>query len=84
LGVGNGKYGLEAVDHQWPLQGSPVAEWQLLKHSIDRACMEVQMPVQAGAKAVDESDCFNVQRCLVHLGRFRAVVLQALRNAPQR
>ena len=41
------------------------------------------MPVQAGAEPVDESDCANVQRRLVHLHRPRAVGLQALRNDPQ-
>jgi hypothetical protein len=34
-------------------------------------------------KAVDESDCANVQRRLVHRGRTSAVVLQALRNNAQ-
>ena len=41
------------------------------------------MPVQAGAEAVDESDCAHVQGRPVHLGRTGAVVLQALRYDPQ-
>ena len=47
----------------------------LRKHPIDRAYMEVHMSVQAGARAVDvdlgfcQSDCANVQRRLVNLGR---------------
>ena len=32
---------------------------------------------------MDEGDCANVQRRLVHLRRPRAVGLQALRNDPQ-
>ena len=42
--------------------------------------MEVYMAVQAGAEAVDESDCAYVQRCFVHIHRTGAVSLQALRN----
>ena len=53
-----------------------------LKHPIDRVYIEVYMPVQAGAKAVDESDCANVQRRFVHLGRTLAMALQCLRNHP--
>jgi len=45
--------------------------------------MEVHMPVQAGAKAVDENDCANVQGRPVHLGRTGAVALQALRYDQQ-
>jgi hypothetical protein len=56
----------------------------LLKHPIDHAHMDVYMPVQAGAEAVDKGHNANVQRRLVHLGRLRAVGLQALRNDPQK
>ena len=45
--------------------------------------MEVHMPVQAGAKAVDKSHCANMQGRPVHLGRPGDVGLQALRNEPQ-
>jgi hypothetical protein len=54
-----------------------------LKHPIDRAHMEVHMPVQAGAEEVDKGDCANVQGCLVQLRRPRAVGLQTLRNDAQ-
>lgn len=42
------------------------------------------MPVQAGAEPVDESDCADVQRRPVHIGRPEAVGLQTLRNHPQK
>jgi hypothetical protein len=35
-----------------------------LKHPIDCADVEVNVFVQAGAKAVDEGDCADVQCCL--------------------
>jgi hypothetical protein len=35
--------------------------WQRLKHAIDHADMKVNMRVQAGAKAVNESDRAQVQ-----------------------
>ena len=54
-----------------------------LKHPIDHADMEVDMPVQAGAESVDEADCADVQGSLVHIRRTWAVSLQALRNDPQ-
>ena len=54
-----------------------------LKPAIDHTDVEVHMPIQAGAEAVDESDCANVQGRLVHLGRTGAVVLQALHYDPQ-
>jgi hypothetical protein len=41
------------------------------------------MPVQAGAKQVDEGYGPDVQCGTVHMGRIRAVGLQALRNHPQ-
>ena len=41
------------------------------------------MFVQAGAKAVNEGDCANVQACLVCIGRTGAVGVQVLRNDPQ-
>ncbi len=47
------------------------------------ADVEVNMLVQAGAEAVDEGDCADVQGCLVHIGRTRAVGLQRLRDDPQ-
>jgi hypothetical protein len=40
--------------------------------------MEVNVFVQAGAKAMDEGDCADVQCCLFHIGRTRAVGLQTL------
>ena len=46
--------------------------------------MEVHMLVQAGAEAVDESDCADVQMHSVSLRRTAAVCLQALRNDPQK
>jgi hypothetical protein len=45
--------------------------------------MKMHMPVQAGAEAVDESDCADMQCGLVHIRRTGAVCLQALRNDPQ-
>ena len=39
----------------------------LLKHPIDRAHMEVHMPVQTGAEPVDEGDCADMQSCLAHV-----------------
>ena len=60
-----------------------------LKHAIDQTDVEVHMPVQAGAEAVDvdlgfcQGDGPNVQRRLVHTCRTRAMVLQALRYHPQ-
>ena len=45
--------------------------------------MQVHMPVQAGAEAVDKSHRADMQGGPVHLGRTGAVVLQALRNDPQ-
>ena len=56
--------GLEAGGYQWLLQGSPMEELYLLKHPIDRARMKMHMRVQAGAEAVDESDCAYVKRRL--------------------
>ena len=47
-----------------------------LKHPIDCADVEVNVFVQAGAKAMDEGDCADVQGCLVHIGRTRAVGLE--------
>ena len=54
-----------------------------LKHAIYHTDVEVHMPVQTGAEAVDEGDCANLQRRLVHTCRTKAMVLQALRNHPQ-
>ena len=54
-----------------------------LKHPIDHTNMEVHMLVQAGAKAVDEGDCANVQGRIVYLRRPWAAGLQALRDDPQ-
>ncbi len=54
-----------------------------LKHAIDCADVEVNMLVQAGAKAVDEGDCADVQSCLVWVLRAGAVGLQRLRDDPQ-
>ena len=51
-----------------------------LKHPIDCADVEVNVFVQAGAKAMDEGDCADLQGCLVHIGRTRAVGLQGLRD----
>ena len=36
-----------------------------LKHAIDCADVEVHMLIEAGAKAVDEGDCADVQCCVV-------------------
>ena len=44
-----------------------------IKHPIDCANVEMNMLVQAGAEPVDEGDCADVQGCLVHIGRTRAV-----------
>ena len=66
-----------SVDHQWLLQGSPVAERHLLKNPIDHTNMEVHMPIQAGAEPVDERHCADMQSRLVQLRRRRAVGLQA-------
>jgi hypothetical protein len=54
-----------------------------LKHPIDCAYVEVHMAVQAGAEAVDKSDCANVQGRSVHLRRTGAVGLQSMRNDAQ-
>lgn len=78
--VGNG---LEAVGHQWLLQGNPVEELHLLKHPVHNTDMEVHMPVQARAEPVNEADCADVQGRLVRICRTGAVVLQALRYDPQ-
>ena len=42
-----------------------------LKHPIDHADMEVHMLIQAGAEAVDESHCADMQSCLICLGHLR-------------
>jgi hypothetical protein len=42
--------------------------------------MEMHMPVQAGAQAVDEGDCTDVQGCLVRMRCAWAVGLQGLLN----
>ena len=42
------------------------------------------MFIEAGAEAVNEGDCADVQARLVHIGRAKAVRLQALRNDPQK
>jgi hypothetical protein len=42
------------------------------------------MLVQAGAEAVNEGHCADVQGHLVHIHRTRAVSLQALRDDPQK
>lgn len=55
-----------------------------LKHPVNYAPLEVHMLIQAGAESVDESHCADGQGCLIHLGRTRAVCLQALRNDPQK
>ena len=55
-----------------------------LKHAIDCADVEVHMLIEAGAKAVDEGDCADVQCGLVHMRRTRAVDLQRLCNDPQK
>ena len=47
------------------------------KHPINHANMEVHMAVQAGAEAVDECNCPNVQGRLVHTQSPWAVGLQA-------
>jgi len=54
------------------------------KHTIDCADVEVNMLVQAGAEAVDEGDCADVQSCLVRMVRARAMGLQSLLNHPQK
>jgi len=54
-----------------------------LKHPIDCADVEVNVFVQAAAKAMDEGNCADVQGCLVHIGRTRAVGSQRLCNDPQ-
>ena len=54
-----------------------------LKHAIYHTDVEVHMPVQTGAEAVDvdlgfcQGDCANLQRRLVHTCRTGAMVLQA-------
>jgi len=53
------------------------------KHAIDCADVKVHMLVQAGAKAVDEGDCTDVQAGLVQMGLTRAVGLQGLRDDAQ-
>ncbi len=58
----------------------PVAERDLLEHPVNNADLKVHIPVQAGAKAVDESDGANVLHRLVHLGRTGAVIPQPLCN----
>jgi hypothetical protein len=45
--------------------------------------MEVHMRVQARPKPVDESDCADLQGCLIHLRGTRAVDSRALRNDSQ-
>ena len=45
-------------------QHRPLAR-HFLKHAIDCADVEVHMLIEAGAEAVDEGDCANVQWCLV-------------------
>ena len=66
------------------LSGSTALARHFLKHAIDCADVEVHMPVQAGAEAVDEGDCADVQCCVVCIGRTLAVDLQRLCNAPQK
>lgn len=55
-----------------------------LKHPIDDTDVEVNVFIEAGAEAVNEGDCADVQARLVHIGRAKAVRLQALRNDPQK
>jgi hypothetical protein len=38
--------------------------WHFLKHPVEHTDVEVHMPVQAGAKAVDKCQRANIQRCL--------------------
>ena len=53
-----------------------------LKHAIDHTHMKMHMRVQAGAEAVNESDCAQVQVGRVYLCRTGAMGLQALLNEP--
>ncbi len=57
--------------------------WQRLKHPIDHAHMKVHMRVQAGAKAVDESDRAQVQAGGVCLCSAGAMGLQTLLHHAQ-
>jgi hypothetical protein len=67
---------------QQPLQRSAVAR-HFLKHPINHANMEVHMLVEAGAEAVDEGDCADMQMLAVSLRRTGAVGTQALCNNAQ-
>ena len=46
-----------------------------LEHFGDHADVEVDMLVQAGAEAVNDGGCANVQHCLIDLRRTGAVGL---------
>jgi hypothetical protein len=54
-----------------------------LKHPIDYANVEVHMLIEAEAEPVNEGDCADVQRRLIHTCRTGAVGLQSLRDDPQ-
>lgn len=60
-----------------------LATHHFFKHAIDYTTVEMHVLVEAGAKAVDEGDCADVQSCLVWVLRTRAVGLQGLLNHPQ-
>ena len=60
-----------------------MVERHFFKHPVDYTHMKMHMPVQAGAKAVDESDCADVQGNPVSIGGTRAVGLQTLCDHPQ-
>jgi hypothetical protein len=51
-----------------------------LKHTLDHTDMEMNVLLQAGAKAVNEGNCADVQGLLFRIYRTRAVGLQALCN----
>jgi len=54
-----------------------------LKHPTNYEHVKVNMLVQTGAEAVDESDCANVYTRLVRICRISAAGLQSLRDDPQ-
>lgn len=54
-----------------------------LKHPVNRARMELHMPFEAGAEAVDEGDCADVQGSRVCMGRTGAAHLQGFLGYPQ-
>ena len=62
--------GLQVADtYDCSLTGSPVVVRHSQKHPIDSTHVEVHMPVQVEAEAVDEGDCANAKSRLVHIRR---------------